>query len=78
MGAHPNDTDATKNLEEKIAESTQSLEFSHFVGVSFWAVYLGIVAIILINILIALMNTTYTKISADSDIEWKYSKSFSC
>ena len=39
MGAHPNDTEATKNLEEKIAESTQSLEFSHFVGVSFWVVY---------------------------------------
>ena len=76
MGADPNNIDATKNLEEKIAEGTQSLEFSHFVGVSFWAVYQGIVAIILINVLIALMNTTYTKISEDSDIEWKYSKSF--
>jgi len=57
-------------------EKVQSLEFSHFIGIAFWAVYQGIVAIILINVLIALMNTTYTKISQDSDIEWKYSKSF--
>jgi len=57
-------------------EGKQSLEFSHFMGLAFWAIYQGIVAIILINILIALMNTTYTKISQDSDIEWKYSKSF--
>eukprot|EP00092_Neocalanus_flemingeri_P100835 GFUD01128833.1.p1 GENE.GFUD01128833.1~~GFUD01128833.1.p1 ORF type:complete len:954 (-),score=174.91 GFUD01128833.1:65-2926(-) len=61
---------------EMIEEGTRSLEFSHFVGIAFWAVYQGIVAIILINILIALMNTTYTKISQVSDIEWKYSKSF--
>jgi hypothetical protein len=72
---HP-DVNATELLKEKIGNGTQSLEFSHFVGVSFWAVYQGIVFIILINVLIALMNTTYTKISADSDIEWKYSKSF--
>ena len=71
MGAAPNDTDAIKSLDEKIAKGTQSLEFSHFVGVSFWAVYQGIVAIILINVLIALMNTTYTKISQDAVIEWK-------
>jgi len=63
-------------IEKKIAEGTQSLEVSHLVGVSFWAVYQGIVAIILINVLIALMNTTYTKISDESDIEWKYSKTF--
>merc|ERR1719309_625269 len=74
---HPNDTEArNKARDEIIADGTQSLEFSHLVGVSFWAVYQGIVAIILINVLIALMNTTYTKISQDSDMEWKYSKSF--
>ena len=72
-----NDSEARSKARDKIiADGTQSLQFSHLVGVSFWAVYQGIVAIILINVLIALMNTTYTKISQDSDIEWKYSKSF--
>jgi len=74
---YPNDTEEReKAIEDFIAEGTQSLEFSHLMGVSFWAVYQGIVAIILINVLIALMNTTYTKISEEADIEWKYSKSF--
>merc|ERR1712243_294763 len=74
---YQNDSDArNKERDDMIADGTQSLQFSHGMGVSFWAVYQGIVAIILINVLIALMNTTYTKISQDSDIEWKYSKSF--
>merc|ERR1712243_259700 len=74
---YQNDSDArNKERDDMIADGTQSLQFSHGMGVSFWAVYQGIVAIILINALIALMNTTYTKISEESDIEWKYSKSF--
>eukprot|EP00092_Neocalanus_flemingeri_P004977 GFUD01005353.1.p1 GENE.GFUD01005353.1~~GFUD01005353.1.p1 ORF type:complete len:895 (-),score=157.64 GFUD01005353.1:705-3389(-) len=53
-----------------------SLEFSHFMGLAFWAVYQAIIVILLINILIAMMNTTYTKVSEHADIEWKYSKSY--
>ena len=41
-----------------------------------WAIYQVSVAIILLNLLIALMNDTYSKISQNADTEWKYSKSF--
>ena len=44
---HPNDAEAIKNFRENsLGEGTQSLEFSHLVGVSFWAVYQGIAVII--------------------------------
>ena len=41
-----------------------------------WAVYQGIVIVLLMNILIAMMNTTYNNIWTSSDTQWKYSKSF--
>jgi transient receptor potential cation channel subfamily C protein 4 len=53
-----------------------SLEFSHLMGLSMWAMYQGITVILLINILIALMNSTYGKFSQNVDAEWKYSKSY--
>jgi len=53
-----------------------SLQFSHFMGIAFWAIYQATIVILLINILIAMMNTTYTKVSEHADLHWKYSKSF--
>ena len=53
-----------------------SLQFSHFMGLAFWAIYQATIVILLINILIALMNTTYTKVSQHADLHWKYSKSY--
>jgi len=44
-------------------------------GLSLWAMYQGIVVILLLNILIAMMNNTYMKVWANVDTEWKYSKS---
>ena len=41
-----------------------------------WGVYQGITIILLINILIAMMNTTYNTIWSSADTQWKYSKSF--
>ena len=41
-----------------------------------WGLYQVIIVIILTNILIAMMTTTYTNISKSADTEWKYSKSF--
>ena len=54
----------------------RSLEFSHFMGIAFWAIYQAIVVILLINILIAMMNTTFSKVYEDADCQWKYSKSY--
>ena len=53
-----------------------SLEFSHMAGLSMWAMYQGITAILLINILIALMNSTYLRVWENVDTEWKYHKTF--
>ena len=51
-----------------------SKEFSHPVGLSLWAMYQGIVVILLLNILIAMMNNTYMRIWANVDTEWKFAK----
>jgi len=53
-----------------------SMQFSHFVGLAFWAVYQAILVILLVNIFIAMMNTTYMNVSQHADLEWKYSKSY--
>lgn len=55
---------------------TTSQGFSHIVGVSLLGIYQISVTIVLINILIALMNTSYAKITEEADIRWKYSKTF--
>ena len=52
-----------------------SKEFSHPMGLSLWAMYQGIICILLINILIAMMNTTYENVWKNVDGEWKFSKS---
>merc|ERR1712113_753459 len=41
-----------------------------------WAMYQGLTVILLINILIAQMNSTYLRVWENVDAEWKYSKCF--
>jgi hypothetical protein len=53
-----------------------SVQFSHIMGLTMWAMYQGLTAILLINILIALMNSTYIKVWKNVDVEWKFSKTF--
>ena len=45
-------------------------------GLAIWFLYQFLLVIILMNILIAMMTTTYTKISETADTQWKYRKSF--
>ena len=52
-----------------------SLQFSHFVINANWALYQITMAILMLNILIAIMNTTYATMWARIDTEWKFSKS---
>jgi hypothetical protein len=64
--------------EEFMKNSTVfSLEFSHFMGYSMWAMYQGLTVILLMTILIAQMNSTYQRVWENVDAEWKYSKCFS-
>ena len=71
-----------KNISEETNNNDEydinciSDEFSHLMGMAIWAAYQGITVILLINILIAMMNTTYHRIWDSSDTQWKYSKSF--
>ena len=52
-----------------------SLQFSHFVINANWALYQITMAILMLNILIAIMNTTYATMWERIDTEWKFSKS---
>merc|ERR1712080_99991 len=69
-------SDAEVVHKEGIEGKSFSLEFSHAMGLAMWALYQGLTVILLINILIALMNSTYMKVWENADMEWKYSKSF--
>ena len=62
--------------EKDLEVGQVSMEFSHLMGHAMWACYQGITVILLINILIAMMNTTFSKIWQMADTAWKYSKSF--
>ena len=53
-----------------------SWEFSHFMAIALWAVYQIVVSILMLNILIAIMNTTYSEFWKIRDKEWKYSKTY--
>ena len=53
-----------------------SLEFSHLMGLTIFAVYQGLTVILLINLLIAMMNSTYSILWDNADMEWKYSRTY--
>jgi len=53
-----------------------SYEFSHLVGICVWAMYQIIMIILMLNVLISIMNTTYMTMWACADKEWKYSKTY--
>ena len=51
-----------------------SLQFSHFMINANWGLYQITMAILMLNILIAIMNTTYATMWQRIDTEWKFSK----
>ena len=51
-----------------------SLQFSHFIINANWGLYQITMAILMLNILIAIMNTTYAAMWERIDTEWKFSK----
>ena len=61
--------------DDSITDGLISHGFSHLLGLAFLAGYQGLTVIILINVLIAMMNSTYSRIWENADREWKYSKS---
>ena len=53
-----------------------SYEFSHLIGLCVWGGYQVVVIILMLNVLISIMNTTYMAMWARADKEWKYSKTY--
>ncbi|XP_022085140.1 short transient receptor potential channel 4-like isoform X3 [Acanthaster planci] len=49
--------------------------FTEGVGVGLYAVYHIIAIVVLMNVLIAMMSNTYTRIEEDAEIQWKFSRS---
>ncbi|XP_022085174.1 transient receptor potential-gamma protein-like isoform X3 [Acanthaster planci] len=49
--------------------------FTEGVGHLLYAVYHIIAIVVLLNVLIAMMSNTYTRVEMDADIEWKFSRS---
>ena len=51
-----------------------SLEFSHIAGIFIWISYQIIMTVLMINILIAIMNTTYSEVWKSAESEWKFER----
>nr|XP_006820985.1 PREDICTED: short transient receptor potential channel 4-like [Saccoglossus kowalevskii] len=49
--------------------------FTEMVGQMLYAAYHVLAIVVLLNILIAMMSNTYTKIEEDADMQWKYARS---
>ncbi|XP_077863421.1 short transient receptor potential channel 5-like [Saccoglossus kowalevskii] len=49
--------------------------FTEAIGRLLYAAYHILAIVVLLNILIAMMSNTYTRIEEDADIQWKYSRS---
>lgn len=50
-------------------------DFTETVGLLLYAAYHVIAIVVLLNVLIAMMSSTYTRIEEDADIQWKFSRS---
>ena len=55
-------------------EEDFSLEFSHAAGIIIWLSYQIIMSVLMINILIAIMNTTYSEVWQSAESEWKFER----
>merc|ERR1719233_1413087 len=53
-----------------------SIEFSHLMGLLFWFIFQSIVAVLLTNLLIAVMNNSYSNLWQNARKESKFSKSY--
>jgi hypothetical protein len=60
----------------KYKNGKASHRFTHSVILMGWALYQVIMAIIMINLLIAIMNNTFSEVWQTADKKWKYSRSY--
>jgi hypothetical protein len=53
-----------------------SMEFSHLMGLVLWGIYQIIIYVLMLNLLIAVLNTSYSQLWQNVQMEWKYNKSY--
>ena len=53
-----------------------SMDFSHSMAIFHWVAYQVIMSILMLNILIAIMNTTYAEVWQNKDVMWKNQKTY--
>ena len=70
--ADNHDSVHVKALEEE--DEDFSLEFSHAVGIAVWMSYQIIMTVLMINILVAILNTSYSEVWQRAESEWKYER----
>ena len=70
--ADNHDSVHVKALDEE--DEDFSLEFSHAVGIAVWMSYQIIMTVLMINILVAILNTSYSEVWQRAESEWKYER----
>merc|ERR1712013_411704 len=70
--ADNHDSVHVKALDEE--DEDFSLEFSHAVGIAVWMSYQIIMTDLMINILVAILNTSYSEVWQRAESEWKYER----
>jgi len=63
-------------MQIKYKNGKASHRFSHSIILMGWALYQVIMAIIMINLLIAIMNNTFSEVWQTADKKWKYSRTY--
>eukprot|EP00091_Calanus_sinicus_P011228 TRINITY_DN25497_c0_g1_i1.p1 TRINITY_DN25497_c0_g1~~TRINITY_DN25497_c0_g1_i1.p1 ORF type:complete len:156 (+),score=36.72 TRINITY_DN25497_c0_g1_i1:39-470(+) len=59
-----------------MADKAFSMDFSHLMGLVLWGIYQIIIYVLMMNLLIAVMNTSYSELWQNIQVEWKYNKSY--
>ena len=64
------------NIKTNDEDDDFSMEFSHLMGLVLWGIYQIIIYVLMLNLLIAVMNTSYSELWQNIQVEWKYNKSY--
>ena len=64
------------NIKNNDDDKAFSMELSHLMGLVLRGIYQIIIYVLMLNLLIAVMNTSYSKLWQNIQVEWKYNKSY--
>ena len=61
-------------VNNTLSKQPFSMEFSHLMGLVLWGVYQITIVILMLNLLIAVINTSYSELWQNIDQEWKFTR----